>query len=80
MRLSDVDTWDRTPPPLLPVSPLAAPTNTGVSLPLQLIKAAVPAESHFHRDLRTPAMSTESSQGRCRTLSFLLTCFSQCEK
>ena len=34
------------PPPLLPVFPLAAPPNTGVSLPLQLMKAAVPAESY----------------------------------
>ena len=33
------------PPPLLPVSPLEAPANTGVNLPLQLMKTAVRAES-----------------------------------
>ena len=55
------------PPPLLPVPPLAAPANTEVSLPLQLMKAAVPAESYtlfiiLHRHLYSPAMSTVSSQ------------------
>ena len=35
------------PPPLLSVSPLAAPANTEVSLPLQLMKATVPSESYF---------------------------------
>ena len=35
VKLSDVYTLTS---PLLPVSPLAAPANTGVSLPLQLMK------------------------------------------
>ena len=44
-----------------------APANTEVSLPLQLMKAAVPAENYilliiFHRHLYSPAMSTVSSQ------------------
>ena len=53
---------EKTSPPLLPVSPLAAPANTEVSLPLQLMKAAVPAESYtLHRDLQTLTMSTVSS-------------------
>ena len=33
--------------PILPVPPLAAPANTEVSLPLQLTKATVPAESYI---------------------------------
>ena len=39
VRLSDVDTFTSS-------FPLAAPTNIKVSLPLQLMKAAVPAESY----------------------------------
>jgi hypothetical protein len=35
----------RPPPLLLPVSPLAEPANTSVSLPLQLMKTTVLAES-----------------------------------
>ena len=35
------------PPPLLPIPPLAAPANTEVSLPLQLMKVVVPAESYI---------------------------------
>ena len=55
------------PPPLLSVPPLVAPANTEVSLPLQLIKAAVPAESYtlfiiLHSHLDPPVMSTGSSQ------------------
>jgi len=34
------------PHPYFPFSPLAAPANTGVSLPLQLMKATVLAESY----------------------------------
>ena len=34
------------------------------SFVLQLMKAAVSAESHFHRDLGTPAMSSVSCQVR----------------
>ena len=52
---------------VLPVPPLAAPANTEVSLPLQLMKAAVPAKSYMlfiilHRHLDSPAMSTGNSQ------------------
>ena len=40
--------------------------HRSTQFPLQLMKAAVPAESytliHFHSDLRTPAMSFVSSQ------------------
>ena len=35
----------RPPPPLLPIFSLAEPANTSVSLPLQLMKATVLAES-----------------------------------
>ena len=30
---------------------------------------------YFHRNLSAPVMSTDNSQGRCRSLSFLLTYF-----
>ena len=35
------------PHPYFPFSPLVAPANTGVSLPLQLMKATVLAESYY---------------------------------
>ena len=35
------------PHPYFPFSPLAAPANTGVSLPLQLMKVTVLAESYY---------------------------------
>ena len=54
------------PPPVLPIFPLAAPANISFSLPQELMKATVLAESstyiHFHRDLSAPAISTDMSQ------------------
>ena len=51
---------------LLPVSPLAAPANTGVNLPLQMMKTAVRAESFNYLSsfivISVPAMSTDNSQ------------------
>ena len=53
------------PHPFFPVSLLAAPGNTLVSLPLQLMKATLLTESsyfiNFHRDLSAPMMSTDMS-------------------
>ena len=65
--INNSDNLTAPPPPLLPVPPLAELANTEVSLPLQLMKAAVPAESYIlfiilHRHLYSPAMSTGSSQ------------------
>ena len=71
LRRRESDTYlpivSRPPPPLLPVSALAAPFNTGVSLPLQLMKATVRAESYnissfFIVIHKTPTMSTDNSQ------------------
>ena len=74
-QVSTSNSLNRPPPPLLPVSPLVAPANTLVSLPLKLIKAAVLAESssfmHFHRDLSALAVYRHES-GRCCSLSFIL--------
>ena len=52
---------------MLTVAARGGTVNTEVSLRLQLIKAAVPAESYilfiiFHRHLYSPAMSIVSSQ------------------
>ena len=43
--VSTFNSFTRPPPPLLPVSPLVAPANTSVGLPLQLMKAIVLAET-----------------------------------
>ena len=66
-RVSTSDNLTGLPPPLLPVHPLAAPANTEVSLPLELMKATVQAENYslfiiLHHRLYSPAMSTGSSQ------------------
>jgi len=44
---STLDSLTWPPPPLLPFFPLVAPANTGVSLPLQLMKATVLTESYI---------------------------------
>ena len=66
-QVSTSDNLTGPPPPSLPVPRLVAPVNTEVSLPFQLMKAAVPAERYnlviiFHRHLCTPAMSLNISQ------------------
>ena len=65
------------PPPLLSVSPLAAPANTEVSLPLQLMKATVPAVSYTLYPLSSRSAYSGDvfcqQPGRCRSLSFFLT-------
>ena len=52
------------PHPYFPFFPLAAPANTGVSLPLQLMKATVLAESYniSFSIVTSPAMSTDIDQ------------------
>ena len=44
-QVSKFDSLTRSPPLLLPVSPIAAAANASVSLPLQLMKVTVLAES-----------------------------------
>ena len=65
-QVSTSDSLTRPLLPLLPILPLAAPANTLVSLPIQLMKATVLTESseyiHFHHDLSAPTMSTDMSQ------------------
>jgi hypothetical protein len=56
--------------------PLAAPANTEVSLPLQLMKAAVPAQSYTLYPVSSRSANSSDvycqQPGRCRSLSFFL--------
>ena len=59
--------------------PLAAPANTEVSLTLQLMNAAVPAESYTLYPLSSRSADSGDvyclQPGRCSSLSFFLTYF-----
>ena len=61
----------------LPVSPLAGPANTSVSLPLQLMKATVLAGSSILYSFSSSSVHSsdvyEQQPGRCRSISFRLT-------
>ena len=72
------DSLTRPPPSLFSVSLLAAPANNLVSLPLQLMKATVLAESfnfiYFHCDVCSDYVYRHES-GRCHSLPFFLIYF-----